>query len=53
MSSVAVRIPSLPSDHELLLGLLLEDLVQGVEERDDALILFYDPNDVDGQKEFI
>ncbi|NQV73207.1 50S ribosomal protein L11 methyltransferase [bacterium] len=53
MSSVAVRIPSLPSDHELLLGLLLDDVVQGVEERDDALFLFYDPNDVDGQKEFI
>lgn len=41
MSSFAVTIPSSPSSHELLLGILMTDEVQGVEEREDALVFFY------------
>ncbi len=50
MSSIAVTIPSVPSNHELLLGLLLTDEVQGVEEREDAIVFFFDESAIEGVK---
>lgn len=47
MPSVAVLIPCEPSNHELLIGLLMTDHVQGAEERDHGLVLFYDPSMLD------
>ena len=41
MPSTAVTVPSKSQNHELLLGLLMTEEVQGVEEREGALVFFF------------
>jgi|FLOH01.1.fsa_nt_gi ribosomal protein L11 methyltransferase len=42
MPSTAVTVPSKSQNHELLLGLLMTEEVQGVEEREGALVFFFE-----------
>lgn len=41
MSTIAFHIPAGAEHHELLIGLIWDDRVLGVEERADALVVFY------------
>lgn len=47
MSTIAALIPSDPEHHDLLMGLLMDDEVQGIEERADALVFFFEEAHID------